>query len=716
MVLVFPFVLQVFGAVALVGFLSFRNGQRAVNELAGHLIDRTSEVVNEHLQSYLAIPQKLNQINAAAVRRGLLDVRDRATVEKFFWDQMQSHDLTYIGMGLTTGEGVGVARYDGETITIDDWTANLTNNITTYATDAEGNRTQVEAKWFYDMFNEPWYTEPVAAGMPIWAKIITGNFPTGPYISASASRPIYDAQNQLLGMIAVDIHLLKLSEFLRDLNVSQAGEVFIMNREGTLIASSGTEQPFKLVDQQVQQLQAVDSPNVLIQTIAKHIQSKGLQAITDEADFELEAQKEPHFVNVTPWRDAYGLDWLVVVSVPESAFMAQIHENTRVTIALCVAALAIASGLGVFTSRWIMGPILRLNQASKAMAAGDLSQVVEPGTIREFNTLSTSFNHMVEQLNRLVTELEHSKDVLEDRVEERTSDLKNALAELKRTQAQVVQSEKMSSLGQLVAGVAHEINNPVNFIHGNLNHVRESVGDLLEFVHLYQQQYSQPTPAMQAAADEIDLEFLQTDIPKMLASMQLGTDRIRQIVLSLRNFSRMDESEFKAVDIHEGIDSTLLILQHRLKAQPDRPAIEIVRDYGSLPLVECYAGQLNQVFMNILVNSIDALEERDAQRSYEEIEANPSCITIRTSVLPNKWIEVAIADNGSGIPFEIQQNIFDPFFTTKPMGKGTGMGMSISFQIVTEKHGGKLECFSTPGEGAEFRIAIPFQQVPVSSL
>lgn len=228
-------------------------------------------------------------------------------------------------------------------------------------------------------------------------------------------------------------------------------------------------------------------------------------------------------------------------------------------------------------------------------------------------------------------------------------------------------------------------------------------------MQLYQQHDPNPASEIQTAAEEIDLEFLQEDLPKMLASMQLGTERIRQIVLSLRNFSRMDEAEFKAVDIHEGIDSTLLILQHRLKARPERPEIEIIKDYAVLPLVECYAGQLNQVFMNILVNSIDAIEEESAGRKYQEIQAKLNQITIRTSVVDKRWVEVSIADNGTGIPAEVQQRVFDPFFTTKPLGKGTGMGMSISYQIITEKHGGKLKCFSVPGEGTEFIIQIPLR-------
>ena len=272
------------------------------------------------------------------------------------------------------------------------------------------------------------------------------------------------------------------------------------------------------------------------------------------------------------------------------------------------------------------------------------------------------------------------------------------LKELQRTQARLLQTEKMSSLGQLVAGVAHEINNPVNFIHGNLIHVREYSEGILNLLELYQQTYADPAPEISYQIEELDIEFLVKDLPYLINSMREGTTRIRQIVLSLRNFARLDEADIKIVDIHEGLDNTLMILNSRLQATPNKPKIDIIKEYGILSLVGCYAGQINQVFSNILTNAIDALHESN--------QSAPA-ITIRTFTKDNKWIVICISDNGIGIAKENIQRIFDPFFTTKPVGKGTGLGLAIAYQIVVEQHTGMIEVNSILGQGTEFSIVLP---------
>jgi signal transduction histidine kinase len=302
----------------------------------------------------------------------------------------------------------------------------------------------------------------------------------------------------------------------------------------------------------------------------------------------------------------------------------------------------------------------------------------------------------------------------ETRYREQANQLDIAFRQLKETQTQLVQSEKMSSLGQLVAGVAHEINNPVNFIYGNLTHASQYIQDLLYLLHLYEKNTPNPSPEIQGQVEAMDLEFISLDLPKLLASMKMGAERIREIIQSLRNFSRLDEAEMKSVDIHEGLDSTLLILHNRLNGSSNHTSIQVIKEYGNLPLVNCYAGQLNQVFMNLLTNAIDALEDYDKEQYLQSYESYQKQIWIRTRVINHEYITIQIVDNGPGMTENVLQYLFDPFFTTKPVGKGTGLGLSISYQIVA-KHGGKMQCISAPGQGAEFIITIPLQ-APSSEL
>ncbi|MBW4491650.1 MAG: response regulator [Oscillatoria princeps RMCB-10] len=304
--------------------------------------------------------------------------------------------------------------------------------------------------------------------------------------------------------------------------------------------------------------------------------------------------------------------------------------------------------------------------------------------------------------------LQQLTDELERRVEERTAELQSAWERLQQTQVQLVQTEKMSALGQLVAGVAHEINNPVGSLSGNLNYIEVYTNNLLDLLNLYRDEFPKVGAKIESKIEDIDLEFLMGDLPKILTSMKAGTDRLRNISTSLRIFSRSDTDSQVAFNIHEGIDSTLLILKHRLKASKKRPDIKIITEYGDLPMVECYPGQLNQVFMNLIANAIDALDELSQGYSFDELIARPNTIAIRTDLNSDgTHAIISIKDNGPGMSCEVKERAFDHFFTTKTVGFGTGLGLYISRQIVEEKHQGRLSCISAPGEGAEFIIELP---------
>ncbi|MFP4103063.1 ATP-binding protein [Coleofasciculus sp.] len=333
--------------------------------------------------------------------------------------------------------------------------------------------------------------------------------------------------------------------------------------------------------------------------------------------------------------------------------------------------IGISAVLAIYTSRAIARPIQAVTRvAEQATRDGNFDLQAPVMTEDEIGVLATSLNHLIQ---RVATQIR----------------------DLQQAQAQLIQSEKMSSLGRIVAGLAHEINNPVNFIYGNLKYTQDYTRDILELLHLYQQHYPHPSAEIQTKLDEIDLQFIREDFPKIMDSMQVGTERIRQIILSLRNFSRLDEAEMKQVDLHEGIDNTLLILNSRLTQN-----IEVIKQYGQIPLIECYPAQLNQVFMNIINNAIDELSIESGLAKRQ--------ILIQTQQVNADHVEITIQDTGSGIPPDIKPKIFDPFFTTKPVGKGTGMGLAISYQII-EKHKGKIKVISELNQGSEFVVSLPIK-------
>ncbi|MCY6490056.1 MASE1 domain-containing protein [Leptolyngbya sp. GGD] len=440
-------------------------------------------------------------------------------------------------------------------------------------------------------------------------------------------------------------------------------------------------------------------------------------------------------VGIIAFGMAYPIEYMVVPLLVWAALrFGQRFTNYSI---LLVAGLALAGTIHGTSSfnRSTLNETLLLLQAF--IGAITLMMLVLSAVIIEREQAKTSLEQanadLESKIEARTAELQLAKHYLEEQVQERTASLSQALAELththeslKQAQLQLVQTEKMSSLGQLVAGVAHEINNPIGFIFGNITYTTAYTQDLLDLLELYQTTYDQPTPAIQAKLEEVDLEFLKADLPKTFSSMRAGADRVKQIVLSLRNFSRLDEAAFKPANIHEGIDNALVILDHQLKATNHRSAIQVVKTYGQIPLIECYVGQLNQVFMNILVNAIEAIApDKQATRTNTSCHAlaartdrpgtklfdilqTYSVPTIHIDTeLQEQSVVIRIADNGPGMTEETLKNIFNPFFTTKPVGQGTGLGLSISYQIITERHQGTLQCHSVLDYGTEFIIQIP---------
>lgn len=699
-VLIFLFVGQIILAVGLTGWLSFSNGQKAVTELATQLRDELTTRIQQHIYTYLEMPHLVNQLNADAVRLGVLKLDNLELLKRYLWHERKSFNtVSYVAIGTEKGEYVGVQFFDDGTSMIQDMDISEGKSvIRTWEVDGVGNQVRIEKiQENYDPRSRPWYIKAVQENRPIWTEVYA--YFSGVSMTISADQPIYDANAQLVGVASSDLTLAEVGKFLKNLKIGQTGQTFIMERTGNLIATSTDEIPFvqTKITQSIKRLAAIDSQDLVTQATAKFL-------LKTFADFnQINAMQhlnftfagERYYLQVSPLKDGRGLDWLTVVVIPESDFMENINANTHSTILLTFIALLVAILIGFVAAQWIIQPILQLNIAAKKIAEGQWDQKLPVERHDEIGELAHSFSSMELQLSELINNLEK-------RVQERTHELTKAYKRLKQSQTQLIQSEKMASLGQMVAGVAHEINTPLGYIKNNAEMTEDLLQEIKELIDAYNRLVVLLTTS-EATEEAINRQFANiaelsnkfkeddtfAEMKQLIADTLHGISCIAELVINLKNFSRLDLAAISDVNLNESLDSVLIIAHNMLKYKT-----EVRKHYGDIPTVECSPSQINQIFLNLLTNAVQAIEEKG--------------IIQITTLADADFVRVTIQDTGKGIPKSVLARIFDPFFTTKRIGEGTGLGLSIVYQIV-KQHKGNIRVVSQEGKGSKFIVSLPRQ-------
>lgn len=659
LVLVVPFVLQIFSAVGLVGYLSFKNGQKAVDSLVLELSDEISDRIDQQLDTYLGLPHQLSKITVDDLQTGVLDIQNFQLAGRSFWQKSQIYpNINFIGYYLESGEGVAAGRWlEGEGVTIVEHSLTDGKDYT-YSTDAQGNRTDLlDATEYYAPADE-WYVDAVKKGKPSWTDIYTAEGFEG-YVAASATYPMYDTANKLLGVFAIDLLLSDVSEFLKSLKVSPNGKVFLMERDGLLIGDSSGDKTYSVINGETQRLNALESSEPIIRATAHYLETEfeKFENIQNTQQLKFRIDGDRQFVQVAPWQDDYGLDWLVVVVIPAADFMGVINTNTRNTIMLCIAALVIATLLGVLTSRWITAPIQRLNLASQAIATGDLNQALQVKGIRELRGLSFAFNQMAKQIK-------DSFETLETRVAERTAQLAEA-----KDAADTANHAK----SEFLANMSHELRTPLNAILG----------------------YAQILQMPKTRSDK-DRQGIET-------IAQCG-NHLLTLINDVLDISKIEAQKLelnpKPFHFPSFIQGVVEICRIRAE-QKNLPLVFEALD--PLPSgIVADEKRLRQVLLNLLSNAVKFTETGS-------VTLKVGVRTVADAPAMTR-LHFYVEDTGIGIDAKHSAKIFMPFEqtdNTKYVIEGTGLGLAISQKII-ELMGSRIQVESTLGEGSIFDFEVTY--------